>query len=242
MIDHIWVWRADHDQTDTTNTLTNEWQAKHNIINTGSNIIYYGLFAEHAVNNCVEFHGDDCKVYFFQNEAAYEFRPDKVGPEYLYNVASVPDRQTGSVGSKMYVDLSGNNIYSYYVADTVNTHTLMGAGVYTVFFHSDAKTGLYAMYKLPGLINKPNNYKNIYVVIISPNPCPNHLDIMNCKKSARLPTMGGTVYILDKDEKLSPNKIDNEGSFSWSNPEPIFITVSSGGVLGPIYLESTIQK
>lgn len=227
LIDHIWVWRADHDENDNNNSSTKDWQVKHNIINKGNNIIYYGLFAEHAINNCVEFYGDDCKVYFFQNEAAYEFNPNKVGSDYLYKIMPVPDNQSsGDIGTKMYVDLRGNKIYSYYVDDSVTTHTLMGSGAYTVFFNSNETTGLYSMYKLPNIDKKPSNYKNLFVVIISPNG-----------------TNGGILWILNNNEDVLPNSISQ--TFNWNingnKPHDPIFTLGGIGALGPIYLTSTID-
>lgn len=109
IIDHTWIWRADHgsgvgwDSNVSTNGL---------VVN-GNNVTAYGLFVEHHQEYQVLWNGENGRTYFYQSEIPYD-PPDQ--PSYT-NTPGV------------------NGWASYKVADSVTHHEAWGLGVYSVFRH-----------------------------------------------------------------------------------------------------------
>jgi hypothetical protein len=107
LIDHTWIWRADHgkgvgwDQNLSANGL---------IVN-GDRVTAYGLFVEHHQQFQVLWNGEAGRTYFYQSEIPYD-PPDQ--PSF-----------TSAPGV--------NGWASYKVADKVATHEAWGLGVYSVF-------------------------------------------------------------------------------------------------------------
>jgi hypothetical protein len=107
VIDHTWIWRADHgkgvgwDQNLSGNGL---------IVN-GDRVTAYGLFVEHHQQFQVLWNGEAGRTYFYQSEIPYD-PPDQ--PSF-----------TSATGV--------NGWASYKVADKVATHEAWGLGVYSVF-------------------------------------------------------------------------------------------------------------
>jgi len=62
IIDHTWLWRADHDVggsvRDSKNYVDNALRVH------GDDVTLYGLFAEHALGDLVSWDGDRGKTYF----------------------------------------------------------------------------------------------------------------------------------------------------------------------------------
>jgi hypothetical protein len=107
LIDHTWIWRADHgkgaawDQNLSTNGL---------VVN-GDRVTAYGLFVEHHQQYQVLWNGEAGRTYFYQSEIPYD-PPDQ--PSF-----------TSAAGV--------NGWASYKVADKVAAHEAWGLGVYSVF-------------------------------------------------------------------------------------------------------------
>jgi len=109
IIDHTWIWRADHGAGAgwTTNPSAN------GLVVNGSNVTAYGLFVEHHQQFQVLWNGNNGRTYFYQSEIPYD----------------PPDQQS-------YTSAAGTNGWaSYKVADSVTTHEAWGLGVYSVFRH-----------------------------------------------------------------------------------------------------------
>jgi len=107
IIDHTWIWRADHGSGVgwTSNLSAN------GLVVNGSNVTAYGLFVEHHQQFQVLWNGNGGKTYFYQSEIPYD----------------PPDQPT-------YTSAAGINGWaSYKVADAVNDHEAWGLGIYSVF-------------------------------------------------------------------------------------------------------------
>jgi hypothetical protein len=111
IIDHTWIWRADHgkgvgwDQNLSTNGL---------VVN-GDHVTAYGLFVEHHQQYQVLWNGNGGRTYFYQSEIPYD----------------PPTQPAFTSGAGV------NGWASYKVADSVTTHEAWGLGVYSVFRHPD---------------------------------------------------------------------------------------------------------
>lgn len=107
IVDHTWVWRADHGSGVgwTSNTAAN------GLVVNGNNVTIYGLFVEHYQQYQVLWNGNGGRVYFYQSEIPYD-----------------PQNQAGwSSGSGI------NGWASYKVANSVTSHEAWGLGIYSVF-------------------------------------------------------------------------------------------------------------
>jgi hypothetical protein len=111
IVDHTWIWRADHgaDVGWTSNTSTN------GLVVNGNNVTIYGLFVEHHQQFQVLWNGNAGRTYFYQSEIPYD-PPDQ--PSF-----------TSAPGT--------NGWASYKVADTVTSHEAWGLGIYSVFKKPD---------------------------------------------------------------------------------------------------------
>jgi hypothetical protein len=109
IIDHTWIWRADHGHgVGWTSNLSDN-----GLIVNGDNVTAYGLFVEHHQQFQVLWNGNRGRTYFYQSEIPYD-PPDQ--PSY-----------TSAPGT--------NGWASYKVADNVTTHEAWGLGIYSVFRH-----------------------------------------------------------------------------------------------------------
>jgi hypothetical protein len=107
IVDHTWIWRADHGSG--AGWKTNP--AANGMVVNGRDVTIYGLFVEHYQEYQVLWNGDGGRVYFYQSEIPYD-PPDQ--PNY-----------TSAPGT--------NGWASYKVADSVTSHEAWGLGVYSVF-------------------------------------------------------------------------------------------------------------
>jgi hypothetical protein len=107
VVDHTWLWRADHGSGVgwTVNT------AQNGLVVNGANVTIYGLFVEHFQQYQVLWNGNGGKVYFYQSEIPYD-PPDQASWRSASNV---------------------NGWASYKVADSVTSHEAWGLGIYSVF-------------------------------------------------------------------------------------------------------------
>ncbi|MEU1339628.1 discoidin domain-containing protein [Streptomyces sp. NPDC005827] len=103
LIDHTWLWRADHGSGVgwTTN------RADYGLRVNGNDVLATGLFVEHFNKYDVYWNGERGRTIFFQNEKAYD----------APNAAAIT--HDGVVGYA-----------AYKVADTVGTHEAWGLGSY----------------------------------------------------------------------------------------------------------------
>ncbi|MFE0699769.1 discoidin domain-containing protein [Streptomyces sp. NPDC058872] len=106
IIDHTWIWRADHGEGVGWETNRADYGVRVN----GDDVLATGLFVEHFNKYDVEWYGERGRTIFFQNEKAYD----------APNQAAV---QNGSV--KGYA--------AYRVDDAVTTHEGWGLGSYCYY-------------------------------------------------------------------------------------------------------------
>jgi hypothetical protein len=114
LIDHTWVWRADHGVeglTDTERWSTNT--GRNGVVVNGDDVTANGLFVEHFQQYNTVWNGDDGTTILYQNELPYD-------------PPTQADWMNGAV----------EGWAGYKVGDGVATHTLIGGGVY-VFNRND---------------------------------------------------------------------------------------------------------
>jgi hypothetical protein len=107
IIDHTWIWRADHGSGVgwTLNTSNN------GLVVNGNNVTAYGLLVEHHQQYQVVWNGNGGRTYFYQSEIPYD-----------------PPNQPSYTSAR-----GVNGWASYKVADTVTSHEAWGLGIYSVF-------------------------------------------------------------------------------------------------------------
>ena len=108
LIDHTWVWRADHGVEGLTDT--ERWNTnigRNGVVVNGDNVTANGLFVEHFQQYNTVWNGDDGTTILYQNELPYD-------------PPTQADWMNGSV----------EGWAGYKVGDGVQTHTLHGGGVY----------------------------------------------------------------------------------------------------------------
>lgn len=114
LIDHTWIWRADHGLegfTQGVNGDTDRWNTNiglNGLVVNGTDVTATGLFAEHFQHYSTLWNGNGGTVVLYQNELPYD-PPTQAD-------WTQPDGTLGYPG--------------YAVADTVTTHRLYGGGVY----------------------------------------------------------------------------------------------------------------
>ena len=107
IVDHTWIWRADHGQGVS-------WAGNisaNGLVVNGDDVTVYGLFVEHHQQFQVLWNGNGGRTYFYQSEIPYD----------------PPDQAS-------YSSAHGTNGWaSYKVADSVASHEAWGLGIYSVF-------------------------------------------------------------------------------------------------------------
>ncbi|MCX5409123.1 discoidin domain-containing protein [Streptomyces sp. NBC_00335] len=106
IVDHTWIWRADHGDGVGWETNRSDYGFRVN----GDDVLATGLFVEHFNKYDVQWNGERGRTIFFQNEKAYD----------APNQAAI---QNGSV----------KGFAAYKVADSVNTHEGWGLGSYCYY-------------------------------------------------------------------------------------------------------------
>jgi hypothetical protein len=107
VVDHIWLWRADHGN----GVGWDKNKAANGLIVNGDNVTIYGLFNEHFQEYQTLWNGNNGRVYFYQSEMPYD--PPAVDAwkhDGIYGYAS------------------------YKVADHVKSHEAWSIGIYNVFY------------------------------------------------------------------------------------------------------------
>jgi hypothetical protein len=107
IVDHIWLWRADHGN----GVGWDRNKAANGLIVNGDNVVIYGLFNEHFQEYQTIWNGNEGKVYFYQSEMPYD------------PPTAIAWRHDGI-----------NGYASYKVADHVKSHEAWGIGIYNVFY------------------------------------------------------------------------------------------------------------
>jgi len=111
LVDHTWIWRADHGDGVGWELNTSE----NGLVVNGNEVTIYGLFVEHHQQFQVLWNGNGGRTYFYQSEIPYD-----------------PPNQAS------YKSAAGVNGWaSYKVTDGVTSHEAWGLGVYSVFRHPD---------------------------------------------------------------------------------------------------------
>jgi hypothetical protein len=139
IVDHTWIWRADHgagvgwaDNTSANGLVVN-----------GNDVTVYGLFVEHHQEFQTLWNGNGGRVYFYQCEIPYD-PPDQ--PSY-----------TSAPGT--------NGWAAYKVGDKVTSHEAWGLGVYAVFRRPNVVlTRAFEVPKTPAV-----KFHNMITVCISQN-------------------------------------------------------------------------
>lgn len=114
LIDHTWVWRADHGVegfTEGVNGDTQRWRTnigRTGVVVNGDDVTATGLFVEHFQQHNTVWNGERGRVVLYQNELPYDPPTQADWTE--------PDGTLGWAG--------------YKVGDRVRTHELWGGGVY----------------------------------------------------------------------------------------------------------------
>jgi hypothetical protein len=111
LVDHTWIWRADHGAGVGWELNTSE----NGLVVNGNEVTIYGLFVEHHQQFQVLWKGNRGRTYFYQSEIPYD-------PPNQASYTSAP---------------GVNGWASYKVADAVTSHEAWGLGVYSVFQHPD---------------------------------------------------------------------------------------------------------
>jgi hypothetical protein len=111
LVDHTWIWRADHGAGVGWELNTSE----NGLVVNGNEVTIFGLFVEHHQQFQVLWKGNGGRVYFYQSEIPYD-------PPNQASYTSAP---------------GVNGWASYKVADGVTSHEAWGLGVYSVFRHPD---------------------------------------------------------------------------------------------------------
>jgi hypothetical protein len=106
IIDHTWVWRADHGEGVGWETNRADYGVRVN----GDDVLATGLFVEHFNKYDVEWYGERGRTVFFQNEKAYD----------APNQAAIQNGATKGYAA-------------YRVDDSVNTHEGWGMGSYCYY-------------------------------------------------------------------------------------------------------------
>jgi hypothetical protein len=114
IVDHTWIWRADHG----TGVGWDMNTSANGLVVNGNNVTIYGLFVEHHQQFQVLWNGNAGRTYFYQSEIPYD-PPDQA------SFTSGPDAK----------GVATNGWASYKVADGVTSHEAWGLGVYSVFRH-----------------------------------------------------------------------------------------------------------
>ncbi len=110
LVDHTWVWRADHGDEGFTGGDTERWKTNvgnNGVVVNGDNVTATGLFVEHFQKNNVVWNGNGGTTIFFQNELPYD----------------PPTQADWMDGTKL-------GYAAYKVAANVRTNHLYGGGAY----------------------------------------------------------------------------------------------------------------
>lgn len=106
IVDHTWLWRADHG----AGARWTDNPADHGLVVNGDDVTIYGLFNEHFQKHQTVWNGERGRVFFYQSEIPYD-----------------PPSQA------VWMDGPAKGFASYRVADSVESHLAVGLGIYSFF-------------------------------------------------------------------------------------------------------------
>lgn len=111
--DHFWIWRADHGVPGSVGWDINT--ADNGLVVNGDDVTIYGLFNEHFQQYQTLWQGERGRVFFYQCETPYD-----------------APRQ------ELYISENGTRpgYAAYKVADSVDSHTAYGLGIYDVLHNN----------------------------------------------------------------------------------------------------------
>jgi hypothetical protein len=111
IVDHTWIWRADHGKSVGWDSNISE----NGLVVNADGVTAYGLFVEHHRQFQVLWNGNGGRTFFYQSEIPYD-------PPTQASYSSAPDVKGWA---------------SYKVANTVTNHEAWGLGIYSVFLKPD---------------------------------------------------------------------------------------------------------
>jgi hypothetical protein len=122
LIDHTWLWRADHGAPGTTGWTINPSET--GLVVNGDDVTALGLFVEHHEKTQVQWNGEGGRTIFFQCEPPYD-----------------PPTQA------LWMNGSENGYPCYQVAGDVRTHKATGLISWELFFAGPIR--IHSAYKAP---------------------------------------------------------------------------------------------
>jgi hypothetical protein len=123
IIDHTWIWRADHGSGVGWSSNT----AETGLVVNGNNVLATGLFVEHYQKYQVIWNGQNGKTIFFQNEIGYD----------------MPNQAAWMNGTT-------RGYAAYKVANNVTTHEAWGLGSY-IFLNVDTSIWCDRAFEVPNV-------------------------------------------------------------------------------------------
>ncbi len=170
LVDHTWVWRADHgvegfDDTERWNTNV----GRNGVVVNGDHVAANGLFVEHFQQYNTVWNGDDGTTILYQNELPYD-----------------PPTQADWMNG----DVEG--WAGYNVGDRVRTHTLHGGGVY-VFNRNDPSIHTENGFEVP---ERPGVRLHHIMTVNLGAGTVDHV-VNGLGEAADTTRVGAPVYILD---------------------------------------------
>lgn len=124
LIDHTWLWRADHGNKGTIGWTVNT--GDHGLVVNGDDVTALGLFVEHYQKAQVQWNGNGGRTLFLQSEAPYD----------------APDQAA-------YMNGAENGYPFYEVGSKVTSHEAAGLTVATLFIRSATPVLIHSAYKAP---------------------------------------------------------------------------------------------
>ncbi|UBM09374.1 hypothetical protein [Cupriavidus metallidurans] len=115
LVDHTWLWRADHGNAATTGWAVN--QADTGLVVNGNNVTVLGLFVEHYQKSQVIWNGNGGRTIFMECEAPYD-----------------PPSQSAWMNGAL------NGYPCYAVGAGVSSHNATGLASWTLFFMGPIQT------------------------------------------------------------------------------------------------------
>ena len=170
LIDHTWVWRADHGVegfTDTERWNTNT--GRNGVVINGDDVTANGLFVEHFQQYNTVWNGDGGTTILYQNELPYD-------------PPTQADWMNGSV----------EGWAGYKVGNRVRSHTLYGGGVY-VFNRNDPTIHTENGFEVP---NRPNVRLHHVMTVNLGAGTIDHV-VNGVGEAADTTRIGAPVYIVD---------------------------------------------
>jgi hypothetical protein len=171
LIDHTWVWRADHGVEGFSGD-TERWSTnigRNGVVVNGDNVTATGLFVEHFQQYNTVWNGEDGVTILYQNELPYD-------------PPTQADWMNGAV----------EGWAGYKVADDVAKHTLYGGGVY-VFNRNDPSIHTENGFEVP---QKPGVQLHHIMTVNLSAGIIDHV-VNGLGEAADTSRIGAPVYIVD---------------------------------------------